>query len=166
MLILGSLGGFSSGQVMAGIALMQFGLSLYPLLWKLPEAGENHLKRLKIVFSTYGKATETETAKETQAIIETEPPVNHGVTVHYIDVRQADCILIESNKHFMLVDAGNNDDADTIVSYLKEQGVKRLDYVIGTHPHEDPIGSLDTVINTYEIGTLIMAAIPQQQILF
>lgn len=210
MFILGSLGGFSSGQVIAGIALMLFGLSLCPLIWKLVEKmGGNNIKRLKIVFPIFffvlsmvtmgsvpedkqktkdvitteqatakvtevqsesvtqseiqpittaptEKSTENETTEETQALTETEPPVNHGVAVHFIDVGQADCILIESNKHFMLVDAGNNDDADTIVSYLNEQGVKKLDYVIGTHPHEDHIGSLDTVINTYDIGTLIM----------
>lgn len=201
LLIFGSLGSYSSGQVIAGIALI--GLSLCPLIWKLPKAGENYSKRLKIILPIFffaismvtigcgatdvttteqattkvteaqsesdtksetqpitpaptEKATDIETEKETQAIIETEPPANHGVTVHFIDVGQADCILIESNKHFMLVDAGNNDDADTIVSYLNEQGVEKLEYVIGTHPHEDHIGSLDTVINTYEIGTLIM----------
>lgn len=210
MFILGSLGGFSSGQVIAGIALMLFGLSLCPLIWKLVEKmGGNNIKRLKIVFPIFffvlsmvtmgsvpedkqktkdvitteqatakvtevqsesvtqsetqpitaaptEKSTENETTEETQALTETEPPVNHGVAVHFIDVGQADCILIESNKHFMLVDAGNNDDADTIVSYLNEQGVKKLDYVVGTQPHEDHIGSLDTVINTYDIGTLIM----------
>ncbi len=56
----------------------------------------------------------------------------------------------------MLVDAGNNDDADYILNYLNTLGVEKLDYVIGTHPHEDHIGSLDAVINNYEIGTLIM----------
>lgn len=83
---------------------------------------------------------------------------NKGMNVHFIDVGQADCILVESAGKFMLVDAGNNDDADTIIDYLNDQGVKKLDYVIGTHPHEDHIGSLDTVINTYEIDTLIMPA--------
>lgn len=80
------------------------------------------------------------------------------MNVHFIDVGQADCILVESAGKYMLIDAGNNDDADTIVDYLKEQGVKKLEYVIGTHPHEDHIGSLDTVILTYDIETLIMPA--------
>lgn len=80
------------------------------------------------------------------------------MNVHFIDVGQADCILVESAGKYMLIDAGNNDDADTIVDYLKEQGVKKLEYVIGTHPHEDHIGSLDTVILTYDIETLIMSA--------
>ena len=43
--------------------------------------------------------------------------------VHFIDVGQADCILIQApTGENMLIDAGNNDDADTIVSYLNAQG--------------------------------------------
>ena len=76
--------------------------------------------------------------------------------VHFIDVGQADSILIESNGSFMLVDAGNNDDAKLVTGYLKAQSVASLEYVIGTHPHEDHIGSLDTVIETFDVKKVIM----------
>jgi len=76
--------------------------------------------------------------------------------IHFIDVGQADCILIKSNGKFMLIDAGNNDDADLIQRYLKSQNIQELEYVIGTHPHEDHIGSLDTVINNFDIKNIIM----------
>ncbi|MBE5813388.1 MAG: MBL fold metallo-hydrolase [Clostridiales bacterium] len=76
--------------------------------------------------------------------------------IHFIDVGQADCILVKSNEEAMLIDAGNNDDADLIKSYLKNQNIKELEYVIGTHPHEDHIGSLDIVINNFDIKNVIM----------
>ena len=77
--------------------------------------------------------------------------------VSYIDVGQADSILIQiPNGKNVLIDAGNNGDANTITSYLKKQGISRLDIVIATHPHEDHIGSMDTVINTFDIGQVIM----------
>lgn len=77
--------------------------------------------------------------------------------VHFIDVGQADCILIQApTGQNMLIDAGHNADADTIVSYLNAQGVKKVDILVGTHPHEDHIGSLDTVINTFDIGKIYM----------
>ena len=80
-----------------------------------------------------------------------------ALQVHYIDVGQADSIFIKApNGETILIDAGNNGDAKTIVDYLKKQKVKKLDYVIGTHPHEDHIGSLDTIINTFSIGKIIM----------
>jgi competence protein ComEC len=77
--------------------------------------------------------------------------------VHFLDVGQADCILIQGpTGENMLIDAGNNDDADTIISYLYTHGVKRIDVLVGTHPHEDHIGSLDTIIDTFEIGKIYM----------
>jgi len=81
--------------------------------------------------------------------------------VHFLDVGQADCILIElPNGQKMIVDAGNNDDKDTIISYIDSLGIKKFDYLVGTHPHEDHIGALDSVINSYEIGRVYMPNAP------
>lgn len=76
--------------------------------------------------------------------------------VHYINVGQADSILVQQGNSNMLIDAGNNVDAKTIVDYLKSQGVRKLDYVIGTHPHADHIGSMDVVIKTFDVGKVYM----------
>ena len=77
--------------------------------------------------------------------------------VSYIDVGQADSILIQiPNGKNVLIDAGNNGDANTITTYIKKQNVSKLDIVIATHPHEDHIGSMDTVIKTFDIGQVIM----------
>ena len=70
-----------------------------------------------------------------------------GLTVHYIDVGQGDSILAGSDGHYMLIDAGENDQADTVTS---------LDYVIGTHPHSDHIGGLDKVIDEFTVGKVIL----------
>jgi len=82
--------------------------------------------------------------------------VKNSIAIHFIDVGQADSILIKSSEEAMLIDAGNNDDADLIKNYLKNQNIKELKYVIGTHPHEDHIGSLDTVITNFDIKNIIM----------
>lgn len=82
--------------------------------------------------------------------------VNGNLKVHFIDVGQADSILITENGHSMLIDAGNNADANLVVNYLKSQGVSKLDYVIGTHPHEDHIGGLDVAINSFNIDKVYM----------
>lgn len=84
---------------------------------------------------------------------ETEPGI---LKVHFIDVGQADSILIQSNEQAMLIDAGNNADSDIVVNYIKAQNIKRLDYVVGTHPHEDHIGGLDSVIESFDIGRIYM----------
>jgi len=81
---------------------------------------------------------------------------NANVNVHVIDVGQADSILIESNGEYMMIDGGTTDAKDTILNYLKEQNVDKFKYVIGTHPHEDHIGSLDKVIDAYPVEKVFL----------
>lgn len=79
-----------------------------------------------------------------------------NMEVHFIDVGQADSILIKKGNESMLIDAGNNWDGDKIVKYLKEQNITKLKYLIGTHPHADHIGGMDTIIDNFEIEKIIL----------
>ena len=83
-------------------------------------------------------------------------PSGSGLDVHFIDVGQGDSILAESDGHYMLIDAGENDQAGTVISYLKAEGVTKLDYVIGTHPHSDHIGGLDKIIDTFPVDKVLL----------
>lgn len=85
-----------------------------------------------------------------------EIKVNNIVTtdlqIYYFDVGQADSTLIINNGHSMLIDAGNNEDGEKLVTYIKEElNITTIDYVVGTHPHEDHIGGLDDIINNFNI---------------
>jgi DNA internalization-related competence protein ComEC/Rec2 len=84
-------------------------------------------------------------------------PSTKDLAVHFIDVGQADSIFIElPNGQCMLIDAGKNADGGLVVDYLRQHQVNKIDYLVGTHPHEDHLGGLDDVINNFEIGKLYM----------
>ncbi len=78
-----------------------------------------------------------------------------GLRAHFIDVGQGDCILLESEGRFALVDAGEYSEKDTVVSYLCSMGVDSIDYVISTHPHSDHCGSLSEVIRNFDCDMLM-----------
>ena len=49
--------------------------------------------------------------------------------VHFLNVGQADSTLITCGEHAMLIDAGNNDDAEPILNYIQNKaGLTHLDY--------------------------------------
>ena len=65
-----------------------------------------------------------------------------GLEIRFIDVGQADAALVLCDGQSMLIDGGNADDSSKLYSILKDRGITQLDYVIGTHAHEDHIGGL------------------------
>ncbi len=87
-------------------------------------------------------------------------------TVHFINVGQGDCeLIIADDGTTMLIDAGESEYGDTVVAYLSELGITRLDYVVGTHPHSDHIGGLRKVIaSDIEIGEVIMPELPDEYV--
>lgn len=82
---------------------------------------------------------------------------DEGMQVHFLNVGQADSTLITVDDHAMLIDAGNNDDEEPILNYLlNKQGISHLDYVIGTHPHEDHIGAMDSVLSSVSTDVVLL----------
>lgn len=73
--------------------------------------------------------------------------------VHFLDVGQADSILVLCDGEAMLIDGGNKGDSSMVFSYLKEQGVGHLEYIIATHAHEDHVGGLAGALNASTAGT-------------
>ncbi len=77
--------------------------------------------------------------------------------VHFIDVGQGDCSFIElGNGQTMLIDAGNPENGDDIVEYIKDLQYGDIDYVVATHPHDDHIGGMATVLQNFEVDEMYM----------
>lgn len=79
-----------------------------------------------------------------------------ALQVHFLNVGQGDSILIQSpNNKWMLIDGGAKGEGNNIVTYMRELGVTKLDYVVATHPDADHIGGLISVLNSISIKEFI-----------
>ena len=77
--------------------------------------------------------------------------------VHFIDVGEGDSTFIEfPDGKTMLVDAGEQTEGEKVLEYIKNCKSDRVDFLVGTHPHSDHIGGLETVVRNLEIGSVYM----------
>lgn len=85
--------------------------------------------------------------------------------IHFLNTGHSDCIIVESNGHYGMIDAAEDTDfpankpwlnlkgyEDDVIDYIfkniaDENGIVTLDFVVATHCHSDHIGGFDTVIN-------------------
>ncbi len=79
------------------------------------------------------------------------------LVAHYLDVGQGDSIFIElPNDQTMLIDSGENYHGAAIVDYIKDCGHTKIDYLVGTHPHSDHVGSMAYIIRNFDIGSVYL----------
>ena len=113
-----------------------------------------------------------------------------GNRIHFINLKSksgSDAILLESNGHFGLIDMGEdydfpdgsnplypdrwgisreNEDTieDRLFRHLKQVGVKKLDFVLGTHVHSDHIGTADEVLKRYSVDRFYLKKYSDERI--
>jgi competence protein ComEC len=69
------------------------------------------------------------------------------LVIHYIDVDQADCMLLLAGDTAIMIDGGNTGTSQEVLAYLKRFGVEQIDLMVNTHPHGDHLGGIPTVLN-------------------
>ena len=106
---------------------------------------EKENKTLQDEIATEVTYTKTETTEKKSSL-----------KVHFINVGQGDSILIQTPEgNTMLIDGGPRDSGAKLISYLKKQVVNKINVMVATHPHEDHIGGLINVINSFMVDNVI-----------
>lgn len=113
---------------------------------------------LAVILAISGGAGKYEDNQENQ--YKNNPVITDGsFEIHYIDVGQADSELVICDGKTMLIDGGNAEDSNLIVSYLRDLNISHLDYVIGTHAHEDHIGGLSGALHECKADNVFCSAL-------
>ena len=76
------------------------------------------------------------------------------MAVHFLDVGQGNAILVQSGGQNLLYDGGDQSHADQVVSYLQQQNVQTIDYMISSHYDEDHLGGLVKCLNSFEVSNV------------
>ena len=99
-----------------------------------------------------------------QQLVTNDSNVEGNLMLHMIDVDQADSFLLIQNGQTALIDCGTRATGDNVVKYLDNLGITKLDYVFGTHPHDDHMGGMYDVITNFEIGKIILPEIKKGEV--
>jgi competence protein ComEC len=74
--------------------------------------------------------------------------------VRILDVNQGDAIHIHDNTCDMLIDTGDKDDYDNLISYFKGNNTYEIDILVITHQHSDHYGELLDIYENLNIVNL------------
>jgi len=77
------------------------------------------------------------------------------VTVYFLDVGQGDSIFIEMENITILIDGGPRSAGSTVLSFLSSINVTQIDFMIATHPDEDHIGGLVSVLESMTVDVVL-----------
>jgi competence protein ComEC len=85
---------------------------------------------------------------------------------YFLDVGQGDSSVILFKDKVILIDAGEVEQGDRVVSDLEKLGVTRIDLLVATHPHSDHIGGMLKVLEHFPVGKVLDSGIPSSSSLY
>lgn len=86
---------------------------------------------------------------------EADQQVVGDMGIHFLDVGQGLSILIQSGGQNLVFDGGDRSNSSFVVSYLQNQNIETIDYLIASHYDEDHIAGLVGCLNAFEVDNII-----------
>jgi len=91
------------------------------------------------------------------------------LTAVFLDVGQGDCIFLRtpSGRTVLIDGGGRSDDPKTdiigprvVEPFLRREAVNKIDVVVLTHPHEDHVQGLVSIVRDFRVGMVLDPGIP------
>lgn len=80
---------------------------------------------------------------------------DNNVEVHFIDVSEGECILIDYKDYCILINSGGEMDGGVISNYLKNQGIKDIQLYISTNYNLEETNGLKQIMENFNIYQII-----------
>ena len=111
---------------------------------------------VKTSFQYTLKGLFTNSSKQDTALSYSESrPENTTLSVTFLDVGQGNCVLAESDGHYMLIDGGDRSHSSFVVSYLQQAGITALDYVLISHYDADHVSGVIGALYQFDVGNVL-----------
>ena len=87
---------------------------------------------------------------------------NYNFSIYFFNAGKADAILINNNDKYVMIDTGEEDLSDEILSYFRLNNITSLEYLIITHFDKDHVGSASSVIDNIDVKNVLVSNYPKE----
>lgn len=88
--------------------------------------------------------------------IHMESEQKDALKITFLKVGKADAIIAQTQEKTMVIDAGEEDDGEEVVSFLTNQGIFKVDVLIITHYDQDHVGGADTLVESLDVAQVFL----------
>lgn len=88
--------------------------------------------------------------------IHMESEQKDALKITFLKVGKVDAIIAQTQEKTMVIDAGEEDDGEEVVSFLTNQGVFKADVLIITHYDQDHVGGADTLVESLDVAQVFL----------
>lgn len=82
--------------------------------------------------------------------------------IYFFNAGKADSCIIYNDDFAVMIDTGEKELSEEILTYLENNNITKLDYLIITHFDKDHVGSASTIINSIEVDNVIQSNYPKE----
>ena len=83
-------------------------------------------------------------------------------SIYFFNAGKADAFLIQNNDYTVMIDTGEEDLSNEILTYFKNYNIEHLDYLIITHFDKDHVGSASTILNSISVDHVLQSNVPKE----